>query len=149
MCTAHYDLYIVPPPQPVPPGDPPPGPNAASLDQQNMDGTVDPDRPDLRRPDDEGAEWDNEDFYQPDDDGGHGMPPDEDLPPPAGVDSQFYGPGDKLYQNYHSKLNGCPCDEQGEFLAPGTPPPLDIAGSDNWAPYGDQIAFETAEFLFT
>ncbi|KIJ10192.1 hypothetical protein PAXINDRAFT_16762 [Paxillus involutus ATCC 200175] len=90
MCTVHYDLYIAPPPQP---------PNQQHTpDGLEMDS--DPDRLDKGA-----AGGDAGDVYQPNEDGDPNAPTvDEDLALLMDVDSQFYGPGGKLYQNYHSKL---------------------------------------------
>ncbi|KIJ70649.1 hypothetical protein HYDPIDRAFT_23740 [Hydnomerulius pinastri MD-312] len=65
-----------------------------------------------------GPDWDGEeeDFYQP---GEHGeLLDDSNAPhaPPSDVEASFYGPGDKLYRNYHPKLNAKPCDVQGKFV---------------------------------
>lgn len=101
--------------------------------------------------------------------------PSEDVPhhsspaPALEVDSEFYGTGKSLYQNYHTGLNGdCtffiltsstsdvndilarPCDASGNFLPPGTPPiPLAEQSPDDWSPFRNQIEFETAEFLYS
>ncbi|KAG1725443.1 hypothetical protein EDB19DRAFT_1833778 [Suillus lakei] len=57
------------------------------------------------------------------------------------VDNIFFGPGDRLYCNYHPKLNG-------HFLEDGAPPapPPDKSPND-WILYQDQVEFDTAEFL--
>lgn len=108
---------------------------------------------------DEDALWDDEEFHRPQ---------DEDPSLPSGVDSLFWGPGDKLYRNYHPKLDGKlyfsnvnsssffrssarPCDEQGAFLDPGTrpAPASNQTNSEDWTPYRDRVGFEVAEFLFT
>ncbi|KAG1862715.1 hypothetical protein DFJ58DRAFT_715183 [Suillus subalutaceus] len=65
------------------------------------------------------------------------------LDEPDHLDTQFVGPGDRLYRNYHPKLNG-------QFLEDGaspTPPPS--KSPDDWTPYRDRVEFETAEFLYT
>lgn len=43
-----------------------------------------------------------------------------------------------------------PCDEQGNYLPAGTPPPRhpDI-GPDNWAPYESRLQFEATDFFYT
>ncbi|KAF8834422.1 hypothetical protein BDN67DRAFT_985332 [Paxillus ammoniavirescens] len=65
------------------------------------------------------------------------------------VQAEFHGCGDRLYRNYHPLLDGRPCNEFGEFLPPGTPPPPYVDGPcDDWTPYRNQIEFELAEFLF-
>ncbi|KAG1868313.1 hypothetical protein DFJ58DRAFT_714245 [Suillus subalutaceus] len=47
-----------------------------------------------------------------------------------------WGPGDRLYRNYHPKLN-----------APPIPPPS--KSPDDWTPYRNRVEFETTEFLYT
>jgi hypothetical protein len=46
---------------------------------------------------------------------------------------------------------GRPCDEDGNFLPPNTPPPPRHPHTDpeDWTPYESRLQFETAEFLFT
>ncbi|KAI0287323.1 hypothetical protein BC826DRAFT_917322, partial [Russula brevipes] len=42
-----------------------------------------------------------------------------------------------------------PCDENGQFLPPGTcPPKPQYAPQHDWSPYRDRVAFETAERLY-
>jgi len=42
-----------------------------------------------------------------------------------------------------------PCDTDGNYLAPGSPPiPLDDPSPDDWFPFTSRLEFETAEFLF-
>ncbi|KAG0692045.1 hypothetical protein DFH29DRAFT_985968 [Suillus ampliporus] len=66
------------------------------------------------------------------------------------VDSEFYGPGKKMYRNYHTGLNARPCDESGDFLPLGTPPcPLTEQSPDDWVPFCNRMEFETAKFLFS
>ncbi|KAG1880017.1 hypothetical protein F4604DRAFT_1879912 [Suillus subluteus] len=70
--------------------------------------------------------------------------------PALGVDTEFWGPGDCLYQNFHKDLDARPCDENGVFLPPGSPPkPLSDKSSSDWTPYQNCVKFEMAEFLFT
>ncbi|KAG1745479.1 uncharacterized protein EDB91DRAFT_1236359 [Suillus paluster] len=58
------------------------------------------------------------------------------------VDTEFWGPGDRLYCNCHSKLNG-------QFLEDGAPPtPPPNKSPDDWTPYRNRVEFETAEFLY-
>ncbi|KAF8836969.1 hypothetical protein BDN67DRAFT_991942 [Paxillus ammoniavirescens] len=67
----------------------------------------------------------------------------------AQVQAEFHGHGDHLYRNYHPLLDGHPCNEFGEFLPPGTPPPPYVDGPhDDWTPYRNWTEFELAEFLF-
>ncbi|KAG1782102.1 hypothetical protein EV702DRAFT_1177148 [Suillus placidus] len=81
-------------------------------------------------------------------------------PPPTGqfdgdigapeVDAKFYGMGKNLYHNYHTGLNAQPCDANGLFLPPGTPPlPLTEQLPDDWSPFRNRTEFETAEFLYS
>ncbi|KAG2029774.1 hypothetical protein BDR03DRAFT_936783 [Suillus americanus] len=61
---------------------------------------------------------------------------------PVNVDNIFFGSGDRLYRNYHPKLNGL-------FLEDGAPPaPPPDKSPDDWTPYRDRVEFETAEFLY-
>ncbi|KAG2112034.1 uncharacterized protein F5147DRAFT_744677 [Suillus discolor] len=72
------------------------------------------------------------------------------LNEPDNMDTEFWGPGDRLYRNYHPKLNSRPCDATGQFLADGaTPAPPPSKSRDDWTPYRNCIEFETAEFLYT
>ncbi|KAF8127961.1 hypothetical protein EV363DRAFT_1400845 [Boletus edulis] len=85
----------------------------------------------------------------------HPDPPRRQLPPvfhPPGTEEDeyeadefsaissesepFYGPGDRLYRNYHKQLNGCP-------------PAQNDKDSNNWAPFENRTQFETAELLYT
>ena len=86
------------------------------------------------------------------------------------IDSQWYGPGAKLYRNYHTKLNGTflyflvvltcvlifgrmqgrPCDENGTFLLDNTPPPpYSDKRSDDWTPYANRVEFELTKLLYS
>ncbi|KAG1724210.1 uncharacterized protein EDB91DRAFT_1255351 [Suillus paluster] len=72
------------------------------------------------------------------------------LDEPDNLDTQFVGPGDRLYCNYHPKLNARPCDATGQFLEDGASPmPPPSKSPDDWTPYRDRVEFETAEFLYT
>ncbi|KAG2339139.1 hypothetical protein BDR05DRAFT_977855 [Suillus weaverae] len=72
------------------------------------------------------------------------------LDEPDHLDTQFVGPGDRLYRNYHPKLNARPCDATGQFLEDGASPmPPPSKSPDDWTPYWDRVEFETAEFLYT
>ncbi|KAG1721168.1 uncharacterized protein EDB91DRAFT_1240337 [Suillus paluster] len=67
--------------------------------------------------------------------------------------AEFVGTGSQLYRNYHPFLSGeyfLACDDEGNFLAPGTPPqPLSDKAPDDWSPYGSHVKFELANYLFT
>ncbi|KIK80543.1 hypothetical protein PAXRUDRAFT_28139 [Paxillus rubicundulus Ve08.2h10] len=65
------------------------------------------------------------------------------------IETAFYGHGDRLYRNFHTKLNACPCDKQGNFLPQNTPPKPNNSDPDDWTPYDKCLQFETAELLFT
>jgi len=46
-------------------------------------------------------------------------------------------------------VTGTPCDRDGYDLESGASPPSQtVDGSYNWAPFGSQVQFETADFLF-
>ncbi|KAG1743374.1 hypothetical protein EDD22DRAFT_958799 [Suillus occidentalis] len=69
---------------------------------------------------------------------------------PDDLNAEFFGLGDRLYRNYHPKLNARPCNVTGQFLPDGAPPtPPPIKSPDDWAPYRNRVEFETAEFLYT
>ncbi|KAJ6467182.1 hypothetical protein C8R47DRAFT_990496 [Mycena vitilis] len=71
-----------------------------------------------------------------------GSPPPPPSPPPPELP-----PRSKT--NYHPFLNGRPCDENGNFLPEGAPPPpRTTAAPDDWAPYEDSVQFNIADFLF-
>ncbi|KAG2138247.1 hypothetical protein BD769DRAFT_1384769 [Suillus cothurnatus] len=60
------------------------------------------------------------------------------APSPVQPPAEFFGPGDHLYRNYHPNLTAHPCDSEGNFLLPGTPPPLlSDKTTDDWTPYAD------------
>ncbi|KAG1726100.1 hypothetical protein EDB19DRAFT_1945348 [Suillus lakei] len=66
------------------------------------------------------------------------------------ADMGFFGPGDRLYRNYHPRLNAHPCYATGHFLEDGVPPaPPPDKSPDDWTPYRDHVEFETVEFLYT
>ncbi|KIK93427.1 hypothetical protein PAXRUDRAFT_145127 [Paxillus rubicundulus Ve08.2h10] len=63
---------------------------------------------------------------------------------------QFFGPGNKLYRNYHAKLSSQPCDAHREFLLEGAEPsPAPAKRNDDWTPYRNRLEFELTDFLFT
>ncbi|PBK80946.1 hypothetical protein ARMGADRAFT_1146782 [Armillaria gallica] len=51
-------------------------------------------------------------------------------------------------KNYHPYLTGCPCDENGVFLPPGTPPNPAPQPENLAVPFDDPIHFHIADFLF-
>jgi hypothetical protein len=48
-------------------------------------------------------------------------------------------------------MTGRICDENGDFLIPGTPPPPYTTNHDpdDWTPYRNRLEFECAEFIYT
>jgi hypothetical protein len=47
------------------------------------------------------------------------------------------------------RCKGTPCDENGNPLEPGTPPPpRSNAANDDWSPYADEVQFRLADFAF-
>ncbi|KAG1906308.1 uncharacterized protein F5891DRAFT_1182556 [Suillus fuscotomentosus] len=69
--------------------------------------------------------------------------------PQPNIDMEFIGPGDHLYRNYHTGLNARPCNMDGIFLLPGTPPPpLENVATGDWTPFCNRTEFEMAEFLY-
>jgi Plavaka transposase len=48
-------------------------------------------------------------------------------------------------------VSGQPCNEQGDFLPPDTPPPprYPTHKFDDWAPFGSRIEFDTAKLLYS
>ncbi|KAG1767859.1 hypothetical protein EV702DRAFT_1182058 [Suillus placidus] len=72
-----------------------------------------------------------------------GEPPRQPSPQPN-IDAEFFGPGDHLYRNYHTGLDGRPCDADGVYLPPGAPPPPpENLASDDWTPFRNRAEFET------
>lgn len=64
--------------------------------------------------------------------------------------AEFFGPGSKLYRNYHPGLNARRCDAHGEFLPANSPAPLRAEKApDDWTPFRSRLEFELANFLFT
>ncbi|KIK80882.1 hypothetical protein PAXRUDRAFT_157412 [Paxillus rubicundulus Ve08.2h10] len=61
--------------------------------------------------------------------------PHHSSPPPC-VEANFFGPNDKLYRNYHTKLNGKPCNGKGIFVPAGAAPGSVVEKSnDEWTPF--------------
>ncbi|KAG2158743.1 uncharacterized protein EDB93DRAFT_1237966 [Suillus bovinus] len=72
------------------------------------------------------------------------------VPPAHEVDTEFHGTGKNLYHNYHTGLDAQPCDANGLFLVPGTPPlPFTEQLPDDWSPFRNHTEFEMAEFLYS
>ncbi|KAG1845610.1 hypothetical protein C8R48DRAFT_750725 [Suillus tomentosus] len=81
-------------------------------------------------------------------------PPEQDMDidvfPPLDVDTEFFGPGNHLFRNYHAQLNGRPCDIHGSFLDDNALPPTREPRSPNdWTPFRNRTEFETADFFYT
>ena len=97
--------------------------------------------------------WDQEFFGDPNKDlrwtggspSGTARPPSDS----SDVDARFYGPGNKLYQNYHGQLTAVPCDEHGNFLPLNAIPKPKVSDLNNWTPYENRTQFEVAQFLYT
>ncbi|KIM50535.1 hypothetical protein SCLCIDRAFT_34192 [Scleroderma citrinum Foug A] len=76
----------------------------------------------------------------------HGTTSDQEL---DGMITEFIGPGNKVYHNYHVGLNARRCDSQGHFLPDDASLPHRVQGSpDDWAPYRNRLEFKLAKFLF-
>ncbi|PSR88457.1 hypothetical protein PHLCEN_2v5137 [Hermanssonia centrifuga] len=74
--------------------------------------------------------------------------PQSISPPPNNVPVNNLNP-EGLYYQFHSKLNGRPCDSSGQFLLDPNAQPLPQARLEtDWTPYNSRLEFETAEFLF-
>ncbi|OBZ65559.1 hypothetical protein A0H81_14416 [Grifola frondosa] len=89
-------------------------------------------------PEDSSSE-DNEDQWV-DDNAPQHVPEDHDLDDevPEGLTREF-----------HEHINGTPCDENGNYLPPGTPPtPPPTPSADDWTPYRSRTEFETADLLY-
>ncbi|KAJ6524384.1 hypothetical protein DFH09DRAFT_1286341 [Mycena vulgaris] len=95
----------------------------------------------------------------------HGFPPNPSPDPPSPGDD---GPGPdfpsddepgpnlpppdappRAQRIRHPHLSGRPCDEAGNYLPEGTPPPPRTAAPpSDWTPYDDAVQFKLADFLF-
>ncbi|KAJ6545870.1 hypothetical protein DFH09DRAFT_927614 [Mycena vulgaris] len=87
---------------------------------------------------------------------------DGDVPigsPPGSRPSSVLGGGDagadatppppRLRVRHHPYLNGVPCDRDGNFLLPNTPPaPQERASPDDYTPYASREDFELADLLY-
>ncbi|KIM37143.1 hypothetical protein M413DRAFT_31087 [Hebeloma cylindrosporum] len=50
---------------------------------------------------------------------------------------------------YHPHLTGRPCDKDGNYLAPGTPPSAQLGDSPtSWDPFDDELQFRLGDFLY-
>ncbi|KAG2142346.1 hypothetical protein DEU56DRAFT_939653 [Suillus clintonianus] len=91
----------------------------------------------------------------PDDEGGvfghghdHGADALRSSPPPD-VDTEFFGRGNHFFRNYHTQLNGRPCDEHGHFLEDDAPPPpCEPQSPNDWTPFRNRTEFETADLFY-
>ncbi|KAH7918155.1 hypothetical protein BV22DRAFT_1108435 [Leucogyrophana mollusca] len=73
--------------------------------------------------------------------------PDRDAPPSDVGNNRTQN---HFIRDYHIELDGRICDEDGNFIDPGAPPPpFTTRRHDDWTPYRSRLEFETAEFLFT
>jgi hypothetical protein len=97
----------------------------------------------------------------------HSPCPDRSSPSPVHVNPASAGASDHVKRTYHPIINGMfiqmyiilsthellgmRCDANGNYLDPGTPPPSHGQADcpNDWTPYGSQVEFETAEFLFS
>ncbi|OBZ70718.1 hypothetical protein A0H81_09500 [Grifola frondosa] len=75
---------------------------------------------------------------------------DEDIPPHI---PEEHPPSETdpigLEKEFHSMMNGQPCNAEGDFLPPNTPPtPPEPRPPTDWSPYKDRIDFETAETMY-
>src|SRR5882762_2155346 len=63
------------------------------------------------------------------------------------INGRFFQPYICFITTY--KLSGMPCDSNGNFIDPSTPPPPHRPNNDpnDWTPYESQLDFEIAEFL--
>ncbi|KAJ6548027.1 hypothetical protein B0H10DRAFT_2383376 [Mycena sp. CBHHK59/15] len=87
--------------------------------------------------------------------------PDGDvhMSPPGSRASSTLGGGDAVNDappppllhrvRYHPILNGRPCDRDGNFLLPNTPPPSRAhPPADDFTPYTDRLDFDLADLLY-
>ncbi|KAJ7027114.1 hypothetical protein C8F04DRAFT_1288082 [Mycena alexandri] len=97
----------------------------------------------------------------------HGRAPSPDAPgsPPGDRASPVAGGGDagggddwqlpppplrpQRKTEYHKVLNGRPCDQAGNFLPPGAPPPMKVhPPPDDYSPFKHQLDFHLADLLY-
>ncbi|KAI6105120.1 hypothetical protein EV401DRAFT_2060651 [Pisolithus croceorrhizus] len=61
----------------------------------------------------------------------------------------FHKSGLPLHSPPAGPAEGRKCDSNGQYIDPNSPlPPLFKRSSNDWGPYGSQLHFETAEFIF-
>ena len=53
-----------------------------------------------------------------------------------------------VYYTYYTSILGEPCNVDGSPLDPNSPEPTNIKDPDDWTPYDNRLAFETAEFAY-
>ncbi|KAE9384676.1 hypothetical protein BT96DRAFT_1096548 [Gymnopus androsaceus JB14] len=87
----------------------------------------------------------------------HDFDPDHNSPPPPNSHPNRNNDFDEAHQpkekpftvKFHPKLNGLPCNSEGNFLPPNThPSPPEPAPPDDWTPFEHRMEFELADFLF-
>ncbi|KAF5373561.1 hypothetical protein D9758_000926 [Tetrapyrgos nigripes] len=76
------------------------------------------------------------------------QPSDVDTQPlPSPIEPQAPRPP-RESKNYHPFLTGDICDENGNFLPPGSPVPPQPEPDNVWAPFADEVQFRLADFCF-
>ncbi|KAG2133730.1 hypothetical protein DEU56DRAFT_757071 [Suillus clintonianus] len=74
----------------------------------------------------------------------------EDEEAPRRTNNELWESKHGLIRDYHETLTGRICDENGNFVDHGTPPPPYTAKSpDDWTPYRNRLEFECADFMYT
>jgi hypothetical protein len=77
------------------------------------------------------------------------LPPDNHSPIPEHFNDGETHRRHRQHKILHPLINGMPCDKNGNFLDPDTPPPhRNNLSPTNWSPFDSRISFETAEFLY-
>ncbi|OBZ79675.1 hypothetical protein A0H81_01417 [Grifola frondosa] len=100
--------------------------------------------------DDDGFEEDNNLSSSDSDVDGSDDEADDDIPPHV---PEEHLPSETdpigLEKEFHGMMNGQPCNAEGDFLPPNTPPtPPEPRPPTDWSPYKDRIDFETAETMY-
>ncbi|OBZ65348.1 hypothetical protein A0H81_14664 [Grifola frondosa] len=121
----------------------------AGIEDQNLDfdrqeGEDDPSTssaPEDSSSEDDEDQWvdDDEQYAFADDDVPQHVSEDHDL-----ADEVPEG----LTREFHEHINGTPCDDNGNYLPPGTPPTPPTPSTDDCAPYRNRVEFETADLLY-